>query len=1195
MAEEVDQLDKIAVIGMAGRFPSASSIEEFGRNLCSGVESVSVFTDEQLLGAGVPSDLVHAPNYVKAGVLFDGTELFDAAFFGYTPREAELTDPQHRIFLENAWEAMEDAGYDPERTRQRVGVFAGASANTYLQNNLFSNPGLIHSLHYLQRLIAGENDYLSTRVSYKLNLKGPSLTIQTACSSSLVAVHVACQSLLSGECDMALAGGVSLHVPQISGYLYEEGSTLSPDGHCRAFDASAKGMVNGSGAAVIVLKRLSDAIEDGDSIRAVICGSAINNDGASKAGYTTPSIEGPASAIAAAHALSGVSADDISYVEAMGTGTTLGDPIEVAGLTKAFRRTSQRKGFCSIGSVKTNIGHLGAASGIAGLVKVILGLQKKVLFPSLNFQQPNPAIDFVNSPFYVQQSLEAWQPAKGRRVAGVSSFGVGGTNAHVVVEEAPAAVSEKLDRWQLLPVSARTPAALEKATDRLAEFLASHPGLNLADVAFTLQQGRKAFAHRRVIAAKSADEAAALLRARDPRHVFSGSPQSTDRTVAFLFPGEAPQYVNMGLELYRTEKTFREQVDFCCQFLKPHLGFDLRQALYPAADKMPEAAAQFKQAAVAQVAIFVVDYALARTWMQWGVNPDAMIGRGIGEYVAACLAGVFSLADALIFVASGGRLDGVKLQSPKIPFVSNVTGSWITPSDAAEPAYWSNHFNQGARFADGLNELFKAPGRILLQVGPGQTLGVQGRNMAQTSGHVVLSSFGNPEDGISEGAGLMTTLGRLWAEGVRPDWRALSAGQKRTRVSLPTYPFERQRHWIEARQADANAAPVENGNSPQHGDLEEMLAAVWREVLGYKQIASDDNFFDLGGTSFLATILLSRLRAQLHVDLAPNTLFLAPTIASLAKLITRAAARGEHEVVVPLQKGSSSRPPFFLVHSYHLYGALPRALGVDQPFYGVEEFAVSDPVDNWGLESMMSRYVEGIRAAEPHGPYFIAGFCSASIPAFEVARQLEEAGESVPLLVIIDPVGTSGTGQVQQGPLGRVCSTLQGTGAFWRFHIGKMKSLSAKAMLGYAKTLTASKLRNFSTNRQIWLWRRIIRMYMRCGFKIPNALRRKLISGIRVVTLEAIRAYSPKPYKGDIAVFLGTETDLELQSGDITSWRNATSGTVHEIWLPGGHASAFVEPHLSVFAQELRDALDASLAEGLQSSSGSKPLSKSSL
>ncbi len=968
------------------------------------MESVTTFTDEQLLSAGVDASIVQSPNYVKAGVLLDGVELFDARFFGFTPREAELTDPQARIFLECAWEALEDAGYDADRTRLRIGVFAGAGSNSYFRFNVSPNSNLLASLNYLQELLISDSDFLCTRVSYKLNLRGPSFTIQTACSTSLVAAHVACQSLLNGECDMALAGGISLRIPQIAGHMYQEGSTLSSDGRCRAFDASAKGMMGGSGAGVVVLKRLADAVRDGDSIHAVILGSAINNDGADKIGYTAPGMDGQASVIAEAQALAGVSADDVSYVEAHGTGTVLGDPIEVAGLTRAFRRTSEKNGFCALGSVKTNIGHLDAAAGVAGLIKVVLALKNRMLPPSLNFKEANPAIDFANSPFFVQQTLEEWKPASGRRVAGVSSFGIGGTNAHVIVEEAPPAVaSEQSKTWQLLPLAAKTPEALEKATERLADYLAVHPDLSLADVAFTLQMGRKPFAQRRIVAAKSVEEAVGLLKRREQGQVFSGAQPQFDSPIAIMFTGQAAQYVNMGHEIYLNEKKFRETVDRCCEFLKPHLGVDLRRILYPEAEEAAQAAAELNQTAMTQPAMFVVEYALARLWMDWGVVPEAMIGHSIGEYVAACLGGVFSLEDALTLVAGRGRLmqsmprgsmlavrldeqslrsylgegislavingisatvaagpadaiedlrkrlteksidstplttshafhsrmmepilgpfrelfKGVQLSSPKIPFLSNVTGTWIEAGQATDPNYWSTQLRQTVRFSDGIGELLKTPNRILLEVGPGRTLSsLSKQHPGKAPEQQVLSSFGYTKGGASELGELMTTLGRLWIAGVAIDWPAASAGQQRHRVSLPTYPFERKRYWIEARRAsraqldlspiggqriesslldqsagarasDLNASPDDELASKQAEgmpgtDLEKVLAGVWREVLGFEKIGINENFFDLGGDSLLGTQVTSRLRATFSMDLSPNSLFEAPTIGELA-------------------------------------------------------------------------------------------------------------------------------------------------------------------------------------------------------------------------------------------------------------------------------------------------------------------------
>ncbi len=884
--DSIEGLD-IAIVGMAGRFPGARDLDEFWQNLRDGVESISFFTDEEVETAGVNSALLKNTHYVKAGGVLEDVELFDASFFGFFPMEAEITDPQHRIFLECAWEALENAGYDPESYEGLIGVYAGVSMNTYLLFNLLPNRGVMESVHSDQLTIGNGRDYLPTRVSYKLNLKGPSVNVQTACSTSLVAVHLACQGLLSYECDMALVGGVSISLPQKRGYLYQEGGIASPDGHCRAFDAKAQGTIGGNGVGIVVLKRLADALADGDNILAVIKGSAINNDGSLKVGYTAPSVEGQAEVIATAQAIAGVDPETIRYVEAHGTGTALGDPIEIAALTQVFRASTQAKGFCAIGSLKTNIGHLDAAAGVAGLIKTVLALNHKMIPPSLNFEEPNPKIDFENSPFYVNTELSEWKaPADGvPRRAGVSSFGIGGTNAHVVVEEAPALEPSGDSRpWQLLLLSAKTDSALETVTSNLADHLKQHPDLNLADVAYTCQVGRQAFDHRRMAVCRDLEDAVDALETLDPQRVFTAFHEPGDRPVAFMFTGQGAQYVNMALELYQVEPTFRRQIDLCSELLSPHLDFDLRDLLYPAEGRVEKASAQLRQTVVTQPALFVIEYALARLWMEWGVRPQAMIGHSIGEYVAACLAGIFSLEDALALVAVRGRMmqalpDGamlsvplpedqvrpllneklslavinaptlcvisgptdaanelenhltekglvyrrlhtshafhsrmmepilepftervasVELNLPQIPFVSNVTGTWITAEEATDPRYWARHLRQTVRFADGVGELLKEPARILLEVGPGRTLSTLVRQHPDSTGdRVVLSSLRHPKDQQSDVAFLLNTLGRLWLAGVRVNWSGFYTHERRRRLPLPTYPFERQRYWIE--------------------------------------------------------------------------------------------------------------------------------------------------------------------------------------------------------------------------------------------------------------------------------------------------------------------------------------------------------------------------------------------------------------
>jgi acyl transferase domain-containing protein len=902
---EFDDAD-IAIIGMSGRFPGARSVAELWANVRGGVESIRHFTREECRAAGVPEDVLDDPAYVRAAAVLPEPESFDAAFFDMPPREAELTDPQHRVFLEVCWEALEHAGYSPRDYPGAISVYGGATLNTYLLMNLARNPRVLASFEPVQVNIGNGGDFLTTRVSYKLNLRGASHTVQSACSTSLVAVHQACQSLLNGECDMALAGGASVNVGFFHGYRYVEGGMASPDGRCRPFDAKAQGTLFGSGAGVVVLKKLRAAVEDGDTIHAVIKGSAINNDGSLKAGYTAPSVEGQAQVVAEALAAAGLDADALGYVEAHGTATPLGDPIEVQALTKAFRATTQRRRFCALGSVKGNVGHLDAAAGVTGLLKTVMALAHGELPPSLHFERPNPALDLDGSPFYVNAALKPWPQGASPRRAGVSSFGVGGTNAHVVLEEAPRLPASAPSRrqWHLLPVSARTPAALESATQRLAEALRSQPGVSLADVAWTLQAGRQRFTHRRFVLARSVEDAVeALSQPQGPR-ALTEAQDAVERPVAFLFPGQGSQHVDMGRALYESEPVFRAEVDRCAEALKRHLdGLDLRTVLYPKPEAAEEAGRQLAQTSLTQPALFTLEYATARLWMSWGVKPAAMLGHSIGEYVAACLAGVFSLEDALRLVAARGRLmqglpsgamlavplsedevqpylgaglslaalnapmqcvlsgtheaveavrkqlqdagvqshvlvtshafhssmmdpildaftaqvAAVRLSAPTLPFISNVTGTWVTTEQATSPRYWAQHLRGAVRFSDGLHALFSDPKRVLLEVGPGQVLGrLAKRHPGYTPARAVLASMPPPQDSANAGPAPLAyeTLGRLWQAGATVDWKAFHGTERRRRVPLPTYPFERQRFWVEPDAAPAPEAAASRAAAP---------------------------------------------------------------------------------------------------------------------------------------------------------------------------------------------------------------------------------------------------------------------------------------------------------------------------------------------------------------------------------------------
>jgi amino acid adenylation domain-containing protein len=895
----------IAIVGLAGRFPGARTIDAFWHNLRNGVEAITCFTDEELAASGVDPALLKNASYVKAQSLLDDVDKFDATFFGYTPHEAANMDPQHRVFLETAWEALENAGYDAGRYDGAIGVFAGSYRATYLLANLCSSRDFIEDLlsfkkvGAFQTFLGNDKDYLTTRVAYKLNLKGPAVTIQTACSTSLVAVCMACDSLLAHQSDMALAGGITITFPQKKGYLYQEGGMLSPDGHCRAFDARAQGTVFGSGVGIVVLKRLADALADGDQIYAVIKGAALNNDGAVKVSYTAPSVDGQAEVILAAQTLAGVSADTISYVEAHGTGTPLGDPIEIAALTEAFRATTERRQFCAIGAVKTNVGHLDVAAGVTGLIKTALALHHREIPPTLHFEQPNPKIDFSSTPFFVNAKLADWPATSGPRRAAISSFGVGGTNVHAVLEEAPAvpASTGRTKPWHVLPLSAQTPAALDRATRNLQEALRGNPAINLEDAAFTLQTGRREFAHRRVILCRDPADAEASIERADPKRVFTQLQENRTPPVVFMFPGQGAQYAAMGAALHRTEPVFREQLERCAALLRPDIDL---LALLGISDGS-SGTADLAQTRLTQPALFAMEYALARLWMSWGVTPAAMIGHSLGEYVAACLAGVFSLEDALrlvvrraelvqaqpggamlavrrpehevapllgpnlalaavnapeLCVVAGpadavGELEGqlrekgvatvrlktshafhsammepvlapfaeavrqVPLHAPQIPYVSNVSADWITASQATDPQYWAGHMRDTVRFSAAINRLFSEPGYVFLEVGPGQTLTTLTRqHLAKSDNRPVIASLGSETE--AEPAALATALGRLWLAGVCPDWPAVHAPARRRRIPLPTYPFERTRHWVEPRPdaSFARTAPVQTDAPP---------------------------------------------------------------------------------------------------------------------------------------------------------------------------------------------------------------------------------------------------------------------------------------------------------------------------------------------------------------------------------------------
>lgn len=975
-----DALQGIAIIGMAGRFPGAKNLDEFWQNLTGGVESITFFSDKELEAGGIDPAVINTPTYVKASGALDEVELFDASFFGFSPREAELTDPQYRLFLEKSWEALERSGYVPDNYEGVIGIYGGMSMSTYLLNNLLANRDVMESEGALQLRILNDKDFLASLTAYKLNLRGPSLTVQTACSTSLVAANLACQSLLSYQCDIALAGGVSVNVPTMHGYFPKDG-VFSPDGHCRAFDSQAAGTVVGSGVGVVVLKRLEDALADGDHIHAVIKGSAINNDGSLKVGYTAPSIDGQAEVIAMAQALAGIKPDTISYIEAHGTATPMGDPIEVAALSQVFRASTNRKQFCRIGSVKTNIGHLDAAAGVASIIKTALSLEHKTLPASLHFEKPNAAIDFETSPFYVSSTTSQWEEGLTPRRAGISAFAVGGVNAHVIVEQPPDVEPSGSSRHlQLILLSSRTESALEQATDNLVQHLKQNTNQNLADVAYTLHVGRKDFNYRRALVCRDVNEAIAALEAREPKKIMTSGKRANQQAITLMFPGLGNHYVDMGLELYKLEPTFRANVDQCCEILKPLLGLDLRDEIYPdwksklatpsksdlattstgidfrkmlrRDQQNDEANERLNETYLTQPALFVIEYSLAKLWMEWGIRPQAMIGYSIGEYVVGCLAGVMSLEDALLLVTKRAQMiqalpkgamlavplsekevipilndklsiaaingpsisvisgdpdaiaelerqltakglacrrlqtthafhskmmepiqqeftrlvKTIKLNPAKIPYLSSVTGTWITDSEATDPNYWVKHTCLPVRFADCISERMKSTDNILLEVGPGQALSAWAMQHPDhiNSDGVILSSMRHSYDKQSDLAFLLATLGKLWLAGARVDWAGFYTNESRHRVLLPTYPFERKRYWIEPQpRSQENSVTQSSLNMNKKDDVADWFyVPVWKQsrLLVESRLSDQKNWLVFMDNSGIGAQLTERLK-----------------------------------------------------------------------------------------------------------------------------------------------------------------------------------------------------------------------------------------------------------------------------------------------------------------------------------------------
>lgn len=872
--EQDENLDNaVAIIAMGGRFPQAANLEKFWSNLYNGVESVKHFSKDDLQNMGIDKHLLDNPRFVAADAVLEDIDKFDAAFFDYSAREAEITDPQHRLFLETAWEVMERAGYNSDEYKGRTAVFAGSNLSGYMIRNLYSNPGLVDQLGSFKVMISNGQDFLATKVSHKMNLTGPSVNVNTLCSSSMVAVHFACRSLLSYDCDLALAGAVSIQITRNEAFFYTEGGIGSSDGHCRAFDSHANGTVSGSGLAVIALKRLEDAIADGDHIEAVIRGTAINNDGALKNSYTAPSVDGQAECIAEALAISGVDPETISYIDAHGTGTNLGDPIEIAALSKVYESQTDKKQFCAIGSVKTNIGHLVHAGGIASLIKTVLSMQHKTIPATLNFEEPNSKIDFVNSPFYINSKRCEWRNNGKPLRAGVSSFGIGGTNTHVILEEAPKTESSEPSKRerQIIVLSAKTASALETMTTNLGKFIEKNSELNLADIAFTLAVGRRNFSHKRAIVCKSISDLSCSLKNPDGKKCITSYQKDRTTLLVLVFPDNLATGIDYR-DFYENEEQFKTAFDDCAKLISKKLNVDITRLL--------DSENTTSEIMLQRCFTFSIEYSFAKLLEAWGIITEKAICLGVGSVAAACLAGSVNLEDA-VGIISSGKSDSLSFDKPKFK-LTGFDGNEFVP----DKNYFNSQLSEEISDRSNLSVQLESPDELVFVIGSKKEVRADNENNL---------CFLLPENNEKVYSSVALAAAKYWSLGGKISWTGFYANEKRRRVALPTYPFERQRYWIEPGNRNENGEikkpkltlrkrpELDTAYRAPETEVQKKICRMAAETLGYEKIGVDDDFFELGGHSLLAVALIAKLRNEFKKDITLESLFENTTVAMISK------------------------------------------------------------------------------------------------------------------------------------------------------------------------------------------------------------------------------------------------------------------------------------------------------------------------
>jgi acyl transferase domain-containing protein/thioesterase domain-containing protein len=1095
--------DKIAVIGVACRYPGAKNKDEYWNNLLEGKETIKFFTDEELAKSEYDfENLKTNSDYIRARGIINDVDKFDADFFGMNPKEAAFTDPQQRVWLETAWEALEDAGCDPFTYPGAIGVFAGSYINTYLLNNILRDRTRLENYIRLrgsesyQILTGNDVSFLPTKTAYKFNLHGPAINVQTACSTSLVAISQACQSLFSFESDICLAGGVCIVIPQETGYLSQAGAIQSPDGKCRPFDAKGNGTVFSNGAGVVILKRAEDAIRDKDVIYALVSGWALNNDGNDKVSYTAPSVEGQATAITMAHSFAGISPEQIAYIEAHGTATRLGDPIELTALNKVFSAKTDKKQFCGIGSVKSNIGHTDAAAGVASFIKACLSVYNKTIPASLNFTEPNPNFDFRNSPFFVQDKTQKWESSN-PLIIGVSSFGIGGTNSHVIVEEppVPGPSEERSGIWpELLLLSAKKDSALIARKNDLIRYMNNNPQISLADVAFTLGMGRNHMEYRSFAVAEDGMNLDS----------FSSGIRSDDQLkgMAFLFPGQGAQYSGMGKSLYQTNSHFRQIADQCFNIFRSETGMDMKEIIFNSDTEISDKLLSGTE--ITQPALFITEYALAAIYSDFGIRPDFMIGHSIGEYVAACISGVFDLPSALKIVIRRGQLMSQmpkgsmmavrtnieKLQSmgsqlfeiaghnsenqctisirpenvekvrsllveneirhillntshafhssafdpildefssyvnqfemndPRIPFISCLTGDFITSEQARSGLYWAQQLRNTVSFRNGISKIASVRDVLFLEVGPDTHLsGFIKQNIDVRNKDAIVCSLGK-RDELDERRKIMASLGNIWANGINPDFHILfKDGAKK--IHLPVYPFQRERYWYDfiSMKESADEKPnVEPILPVSHKVLTDELKGMIADIVGLKgEIKEDQSFDRIGLDSLSLAVLAQNISKKYKIKIEFRQLASElTTIDKLSKALKESLLKSGVDQNDKRRKNGGlnnfiryqphgEKHPLVVIHGERADRFFPEFLGKDQPYYGyLHPGSDGEKISFRSVEEMVQSYLSQLISVRNSGPFYLAGYSFGGILAFEMAVQLKKLGIDVPFVLLFD-------------------------------------------------------------------------------------------------------------------------------------------------------------------------------------------------